>query len=128
MEGNGLFSGPSFSRRSFLGRASQWSALFAAYPLIPLPDLALSLAADSRVSQTPIVDKGFASVRKVGDGLYATISDTTKGLQTMCNGGFLVGKDAALLVEGFVSPAGAQFQYETMRSMHKGPVLGAIDT
>jgi hypothetical protein len=28
-------------------------------------------------------------------------------LQTMCNGGFLVGKDSALLIEGFVSAAGA---------------------
>jgi glyoxylase-like metal-dependent hydrolase (beta-lactamase superfamily II) len=128
MEGNGSSTGSSFSRRSFLSRASQWSALFAAYPLIPLPDLALSLAADSRVAQTPIVDKGFASVRKVGDGLYATISDTSKGLQTMCNGGFLYGKDAALLVEGFVSAAGAGFQHETLKSLSKAPIMGALDT
>jgi len=128
MEGNGLSTGSSFSRRSFLSRASQWSALFAAYPLIPLPDLAESLAADSRVAQTPVVDKGFASVRKVGDGLYATISDTSKGLQTMCNGGFLFGKDAVLLVEGFVSAAGAGFQHETLKSLSKAPIMGALDT
>ena len=85
------------SRRNFVERTSQWGALFAAYQFLPLPALAESLAKDLRISQTPIVDKGFASVRKVGDGLYATISDTSKGLQTMCNGGFLVGKDAALL-------------------------------
>src|SRR5262250_1799572 len=128
MEGNGLFSGPSFSRRSFLGRASQWSALFAAYPLIPLPDLALSLAPDSRVAQTPVVDKGFASVRKVGDGLYATISDTSKGLATMCNGGFIIGKDSAVLVEGFVSAPGAAFQLETLRSISQVPIKGALDS
>ena len=116
------------SRRDFLGRAHQWSALLAAYQLIPLPALAESLLADSRVSQTPVVDKGFASVRKVGNGLYATISDTSKGLQTMCNGGFLVGKDAALLIEGFVSPAGASFQYETLRTLNQGPLMGALDT
>ena len=87
MEGNGLSTGSNFSRRSFLTHASQWSALIAAYPLFPVSDLAGSLARDSRVAQTPVVDKGFASVRKVGDGLYATISDTSKGLQTMCNGG-----------------------------------------
>ena len=119
---------PLFSRRDFLGRTSQWSALLAAYQFLPLPALAESLAADSRVSQAPIVDKGFASVRKVGDGLYATISDTSKGLQTMCNGGFLVGKDAALLIEGFVSPAGASFQYDTLRTVSKGPIMGALDT
>ena len=128
MQANGLSSEPNYSRRSFLGRVSQWSALFAAYPLIPLPNLAESLASDSRIAQTPVVDKGFAAVRKVGDGLYATISDTSKGLQTMCNGGFLAGKDAALLIEGFVSPAGAAFQHETLRSVSKAPIMGAIDT
>ena len=119
---------PYFSRRDFLGRTSQWGALVAAYQLLPLPALADSLLADSRVSQTPIVDKGFAAVRKVGDGLYATISDTSKGIQTMCNGGFLIGKDAALLVEGFVSPAGASFQHETLRTLSQGPIMGALDT
>ena len=33
------------------------------------------VADDARVSETPLVDKGFASVRKIGNGLYATISD-----------------------------------------------------
>ena len=119
---------PSSSRRAFLNRASQWSALAVAYQFLPLSTLAKSLADDSRISQTPVVDKGFASVRKIGDGLYATISDTSKGLQTMCNGGFLVGKDSALLIEGFVSAAGAAFQYETLRSLSKAQVLGALDT
>jgi glyoxylase-like metal-dependent hydrolase (beta-lactamase superfamily II) len=117
-----------FSRRDFLGRTTRWSALLAAYQFLPLPALAQSLARDSRVAQTPIVDKGFASVRKVGDGLYATISDTSKGLQTMCNGGFLIGKSASLLVEGFVSPAGASFQFETLRTLSQGPIMGALDT
>jgi glyoxylase-like metal-dependent hydrolase (beta-lactamase superfamily II) len=128
MQTNGLSSEPNYSRRSFLSRVSQWSALFAAYPLISLPNLAESLAGDSRIAQTPLVDKGFAAVRKVGEGLYSTISDTSKGLQTMCNGGFLAGKDAALLIEGFVSPAGAAFQHETLHSVSKTPVMGAIDT
>jgi glyoxylase-like metal-dependent hydrolase (beta-lactamase superfamily II) len=117
-----------FSRRHFLHQTSRWSALLAAHPFIPLPDLARSLVADARVAQTPVVDKGFASVRKIGDGLYATVSDTSKGLATMCNGGFLFGKDAGLLIEGFVSTAGAGFQYETFRSLSKAPVLGALDT
>jgi len=52
------------------------------------------LATDSRVSQTPIVDKGFASVRKIGEGLYATISDPSKGYQTVCNGGSWLAKMA----------------------------------
>ena len=116
------------SRRRFLNQASQWSALLAAYPLIPLEGLDGPLADGSRVAQAPVVDKGFASIRKIGDGLYATISDISKGLTTMCNGGFLFGKDAGLLVEGFVSTAGAAFQYETFRSLSKAPVMGGLDT
>ena len=117
------------SRRGFLAKTSYLGALYAAAQMMPLPALAAGvLAEDSRVSQTPIVDKGFASVRKVGDGLYATISDPSKGYQTLCNGGFLVGKDAALLVEGFVSVAGAGFQMETLRRISQVPVKGALDT
>ncbi len=37
------------------------------------------VADDTRVSETPLVDKGFASVRKIGNGLYATISDLVEG-------------------------------------------------
>lgn len=53
-------------------------------PFLPLinpyrpPALVESFAMDSRVAQTPIVHKGFASARKIGGGFYATISDTSK--------------------------------------------------
>ncbi len=76
-----------FSRRQFIAQTSCFGAWYAVARLIPVPALAVDLAGDSRVSQTPIVDKGFASVRKIGEGLYATISDTSKGLTTICNGG-----------------------------------------
>src|SRR5881628_1785397 len=82
----------------------------------------------NRVSETPLVDKGFASVRKIGNGLYATISDMSKGNTTVCNGGFLVGRDAALLVEGFATPAGASFQMDALRMVSQAPVKGALDT
>src|SRR2546425_10702079 len=65
------------------------------------------VADDARVSETPLVDKGFASVRKIGNGLYATISDLSNGNTTLCNGGFLVGRGAAPLVGGFAAPAAA---------------------
>jgi glyoxylase-like metal-dependent hydrolase (beta-lactamase superfamily II) len=117
-----------FSRRDFLIKTSCFGAFYAVAKLIPLPALAAELASDSRVSQTPIVDKGFASVRKIGEGLYATISDFSKGTTTICNGGFLVGKDAALLIEGFTTPAGASFQMDTVRMVTQVPVKGAVDT
>lgn len=117
-----------FSRRNFLAQASCFGAFSAAAKLMPLPILAAELGRDSRVSQTVIADKGFASVRKIGDGLYATISDPTKGLQTLCNGGFLAGKESALVLEGFISPAGAAFQWETLRGVSQVPVKTALDT
>jgi glyoxylase-like metal-dependent hydrolase (beta-lactamase superfamily II) len=117
-----------FSRRSFLAKASYFGALYATAKLLRMPALAAELAGDARVSQTPIVDKGFASVRKIGEGLYATISDPSKGFQTVCNGGFLAGKDGALLIEGFISVAGAAFQMDALRTVTQAPVKGALDT
>ena len=117
-----------FSRRRFIAQTSCFGAWYAVARLIPVPALAAELAGDSRVSQTPIVDKGFASVRKIGEGLYATISDPSKGLTTICNGGFLVGKDTALLLEGFAGPAGATFQMDALRMVSRVPVQGALDT
>ena len=107
---------------------SSLATFYSLAKFFPLPALAARLQADSRLSQTVVVDKGFASVRKVGNGLYATVSDPSKGLQTMCNGGFLAGKDSALLVEGFVSPAGASFQMDAFRSVSQVPVKAALDT
>jgi cyclase len=117
-----------FSRREFLAQTSCFGTFYALAKLIPLPVLAAELAGDSRVSQTPLVDKGFASVRKIGNGLYSTISDPSKGLTTLSNGGFLIGKDAALLIEGFASPAGASFQMEALRMVSQIPARAALDT
>jgi glyoxylase-like metal-dependent hydrolase (beta-lactamase superfamily II) len=117
-----------FSRRNFIAQTSCFGAFYAIAHTIPLRSLAKTVGTDSRVSATPLVDKGFASVRKIGDGLYATISDPSKGRATLCNGGFLVGKDGALLIEGFGSPAGASFQMEALRSVTQVPVKAALDT
>jgi glyoxylase-like metal-dependent hydrolase (beta-lactamase superfamily II) len=126
--GRAVVNAGLFSRRSFLAKTSCFGAFYAVAKLIPLPALAAELAGDSRVSPTPIVDKGFASVRKIGNGLYATISDPSKGFTTLCNGGFLAGKDAALLLEGYAGPAGASFQMDALRMVTQVPVKGALDT
>lgn len=117
------------SRRQFLADAGRFGALYSLAGALPFPASALGKMLDNpRIAQTPLVDAGFASARKIGEGLYATISDTSKGISTMCNGGFLVGKDAALLVEGFVTSAGAAFQLETLRKVSQVPATGALDT
>jgi len=117
-----------FSRRAFVAGSSGFAAFQAVAKFFPLPALAAGLQSDSRLSQTVVVDKGFASVRKIGNGLYATISDPSKGLQTMCNGGFLAGKDSSLLLEGFVSAAGASFQLDALRSVSQVAIKADLDT
>src|SRR5258707_4431064 len=117
------------SRRNFLAGASSLGALYAASKFaLPLPTLAQPLLDDPRIAKQPIADKGFASIRKIGDGLYATIADRSKGLQARCNGGFLIGRDAALLVEGFQTTIGSTFQLETLRTVTQVPVRAALNT
>ncbi|HXZ11900.1 MAG TPA: MBL fold metallo-hydrolase [Candidatus Sulfotelmatobacter sp.] len=96
--------------------------------MIPLPLLAEPLLQDSRVAAQPLVDKGFASVRKIGNGVYATVSDFSKGAQTISNGGIVIGRDSALLIEGFASPGGAAFQMDVLRMVSQLPVRAALDT
>ena len=117
-----------FTRRQFLSTASRFTALYALAGTIPFPAFASSLSDDPRIAQTPIADAGFASVRKIGDGLYATISNPAKGFTTICNGGFLFGKDAGLLLEGYGTPPGAAFQFDAFRSVTQVPAVGALDT
>ena len=118
----------AFPRRQFLSQAAYLGAGFSLASALPFPALSPSLRDDPRISQTPVVDAGFASVRKIADGMYATISDPSKGLSTMCNGGFLFGKDAALLVEGFVTASGAAFQMDALRKVSQVPAVGALDS
>jgi glyoxylase-like metal-dependent hydrolase (beta-lactamase superfamily II) len=118
----------ALTRRKFLTSTSCLGAALALARPFSLPALAESLQQDKRVAEQPLVDKGFASVRRVGAGVYSTISDFSKGLDTLCNGGFLVGNEAALLIEGFRVPAGAAFQLEALRSVSQVPVRAAVDT
>ncbi|HKO03680.1 MAG TPA: MBL fold metallo-hydrolase [Candidatus Acidoferrales bacterium] len=124
----------AMTRRGFLRGASLAGAALAVRPWRTPSVWADSLpsGAQSRaegLAQAPaLLDREFASARKIGEGVYAVISDTTKGSQTLCNGGFLAGKDAALLWEGYASPAGAAFQLEALKLATKVPVKAAIDS
>src|SRR5262249_33178980 len=116
------------SRRHFLACTSCFGAAYAVAHMLPLPALAKPLPQDSPIPSSPLVDKGFASVRKIGNGVYATVSDYSKGTQTVCNGGFLVGRDAAFLIEGYHRSAGAAFQMDALRMVSSLPVRAALDT
>jgi glyoxylase-like metal-dependent hydrolase (beta-lactamase superfamily II) len=116
------------TRRNFLASTSCLGAALWAARAFPVPAMAAGVAESGRVSPQPVADKGFASVRRIADGVYATISDPSKGLETLSNGGFIVGTEAALLVEGFRTPAGASFQLAALRQVSAVPVRAALDT
>ncbi|MGE5855598.1 MAG: hypothetical protein ACM34C_03460, partial [Syntrophaceae bacterium] len=86
----------SMTRRGFLASTSCLGAALWTARLFPVTAMAGEVASAGGVSPQSFADKGFASVRKVGDGVYATISDPSKGLETLSNGGFIVGTEAAL--------------------------------
>ena len=56
----------------------------------------------------PLIDRGFARVSKLADGVYVTIAKN--GPQCVSNGGFIVGRDRVLLLEGHFQPAGAALE------------------
>jgi cyclase len=118
----------NLTRRGFLASASCFGAAMACARLLPAAWASDSLAQDPRVAATPLLDKGFAASRKIGDGVYATIADTSKGFEALCNGGFIVGRDAALLIEGHHTPAGAAFELEALRMVSQAPVRAALNT
>ena len=117
-----------FTRRSFLTSTSCLGAALALEKYLAPAALAKTIAQDPRVAAQPLVDKGFASIRRIGEGVYATISDPSKGYDTLCNGGFLFGKDAAVLIEGLRMPSGAAFQFDALKSVSPVPVRAAFDT
>ncbi len=118
----------NWTRRDFLTSASCAGAALACAKFWPSAARAEALQQDSRVAATPLLDKGFASTRKIGDGVYATIADPTKGMQALSNGGFIIGKDSALLIEGHMTPAAAAVEHEALRMVSQLPVRAAIDT
>ena len=80
--------------------------------------------------QKPVlsIDRGFASVHEVADGVFATIADPSKGPQCLSNGGVIAGKKAVLIVEGHYQPAGAALEIEVARTVSKAPIHAAVDT
>jgi glyoxylase-like metal-dependent hydrolase (beta-lactamase superfamily II) len=118
----------NLTRRGFLASATSIGAALACARFLPAAWAADSIAQDPRVAATPLLDKGFASSRKIGDGVYATIADASKGLDALSNGGFIAGRDAALLIEGHHTAAGAAFELEALRMVSQAPVRAAIDT
>jgi glyoxylase-like metal-dependent hydrolase (beta-lactamase superfamily II) len=89
---------------------------------------AAPLLHDPFVGGDPVFSRGFARSSQLAPGVFATISDTSKGLQCYSNGGVIAGRDATLIVEGHYEAAGAELELEIARTVAKAPLLGVVNT
>lgn len=98
------------SRRGFFGHAfgcGAWVALAVSL------GTAEARAAQARTLAIPVTTTPFARIEKVADGVWAVVStpfapDGGRGDRTtLSNGGIIAGRDAVLVVEGFMTPEGA---------------------
>jgi cyclase len=86
---------------------------------------AVALAQDS---PQLLMDRGFAQVTRMADGVYVTIANTGKGPQCASNGAVIAGRDAIFIVEGHFFPEGAELEIEVARMVSKAPVRAAVNT
>jgi glyoxylase-like metal-dependent hydrolase (beta-lactamase superfamily II) len=91
---------------------------------------ALTAPAVARAQQSsaPLIDRGFAQVTRLADGVYVTIANSAKGSQCLSNGAVIAGRDAALIVEGHFFPEGAELEIEVARMVSKAPIRAAVNT
>jgi len=75
-----------------------------------------------------LIDDGFAKIEEIGKGVYAVLSDPSKGPVTICNGGFIVGRESVLIIEGYGSPAGAKWVVQAARKISQAPIKAAVVT
>lgn len=91
--------------------------------------IALSRALPFASYQSPVaIDRGFARVIPMAEGVWATIADGSKGAQAGSNGGFIAGRTGTLLIEGHMQPAGAALEIEAARGLAKSPIQAAVNT
>ncbi|HEY7284279.1 MAG TPA: MBL fold metallo-hydrolase [Vicinamibacterales bacterium] len=86
------------------------------------------VAATRRAETGAVIDRGFARVTRLADGVFATIADPQLGLQCYSNGGVIVGRDAVLIVEGHFTAEGAALEMDAARTLSKAPIRGVVNT
>jgi cyclase len=85
------------------------------------------VVAVAQQGSAPLMDRGFAQVTRVADGVYVTIAGPG-GPQCLSNGAVIAGRDASLIVEGHFFPEGAELEIEVARMVSKAPVRAAVNT
>lgn len=90
--------------------------------------LALTSPAALAQPAPPLIDRGFASVSQLADGVWVTIANPAKGLQALSNGGVIAGRDRVLLVEGHCQPPAAALEIDAAAMVSNAPILAAVNT
>jgi glyoxylase-like metal-dependent hydrolase (beta-lactamase superfamily II) len=111
-------------RRHFLAATT----LTVAGAVLGRRGLAASPLTAPPVAGTLVVDKGFATVFRVAEGVYATIARPERGPQALSNGGLIVGRDGVLIVEGHYDPSGAAVELEVARERSRAPIRAAVNS
>jgi glyoxylase-like metal-dependent hydrolase (beta-lactamase superfamily II) len=96
------------NRRDFLTKSSSCAAHIA-LAVVAMPPALRTMWAN--VPLGPIVAREpFGSLEKVADGIWALISTPLTGDRTtLSNGGIVAGRNGVLAIEGFNTPAGAEW-------------------
>ena len=114
-------------RRDFLEMTGRGAVASAAMASVAYPRAAFRSFAQAATPTFPL-DRGFARVTRIADGVYATVADPAKGPQCLSNGGVIVGRDATLVVEGHFQPEGAALELEIAQMVSKAKVHAAVNT
>ena len=91
-------------------------------------------AATAQPTQKLIAEAPFARLEEIGDGLYAVVSTPLDKdgriahVQTLCNGGLIVGDDAILAIDAFYQPAGAAWLNTEAKRLFGRPVSHVLCT
>jgi glyoxylase-like metal-dependent hydrolase (beta-lactamase superfamily II) len=104
------------SRREFLARSSSCAA-HVALAAVAMPPALRAMWAN--VPLGPVVAREpFGSLEKVADGIWALISTPLTGDRTtLSNGGIVAGRSGVLAIEGFNTPAGAEWLAARARAL-----------
>lgn len=97
----------SLSRRDLLLRSAGCGAHVLG-ALAVAPTLLRTRFAAQEVGRV-VSAEPFARLEELGEGIWALVSTPLQGRTTISNGGIIAGSDGVLLIEGFMSIAGAQW-------------------
>ena len=104
---------PSQSRRDFVGASASCAAYITGLlGAGPGAHRVFGPARGAVIQQEP-----WGRVERVADGVWAIISAPLDDRTTLCNGGFIAGRNGVLAVEAFATTRGSQWAAEQARSL-----------